>query len=327
VAQAVALSVEQIDDGVHVFNVGEAEPLPTSAWAEALAETAGHDLTWLPAGDDDDCGLLGALPNDFVADTSRIRQALGYRDSRSVPQRAIDQVRTLRRTRYSESTRPRLVVVEGLPGAGKSTTVRTLAEALSARGRPSVSFAEGARDNPVGLPWSYDDADETVRRTTLSDYPLSSWARVPVAGFDTTVLDGKLLQNTSLFAMLTEQPREHWLALPVGALQQVSARALVVVLDVSEPRAYLRRTLRERLPVYPEWHRFVLDFFERQPYCRRRGWTGEEAFVEALADYWAWVRASLASLPVAVQVVRDPSRDWARTLQGLEDSLAGEGKA
>ena len=323
VAVAVALCLG-VRSGMHVYNVGEAQAWSMARWVEDLAAAAGRPLTWEVTDDDDACGILGAFANDVVVSSAKLRAERGFTEVLPRPERLRSQVRSLRRTRFAEDDRPRLVCVEGLPGAGKTTTAQWVARTLSAAGRPSRVLHEGAVDPAVGLPWSYAEAASTVRRTTLRDYPFASWRNVPVDGVDTTVVDAKLLQNTSLFALLQELPRDHWLELPCRALHEVSGEVLVVLLDVSDPRTHLAATLEARSATHPEWHRFVRDFFTAQPYCRRRGWSGEEAFVGALADYWDWVREVWTQLPAHRFVLRDPADDWDAALEGLADVLAAE---
>jgi hypothetical protein len=58
----------------------------------------------------------------------------------------------------------RLILVEGIPGAGKTTTARALAALLADRGVPAVAHLEG-QPNPVDLAWHWwlpGDAFEQV---------------------------------------------------------------------------------------------------------------------------------------------------------------------
>ena len=79
VAHAILLAAESEGAGAAVFNVGEAQTPTMADRAEQIAAVMGRTITWeepdeLPAA----FGLFGAMPNDFVADTSWIRERLGY---------------------------------------------------------------------------------------------------------------------------------------------------------------------------------------------------------------------------------------------------------
>ena len=79
VAHAILLAAESEADGTAVFNVGEAQTPTMAGRAEQIAAVMGATITWdepdeLPAA----FALFGSMPNDFVADTSWIRERLGY---------------------------------------------------------------------------------------------------------------------------------------------------------------------------------------------------------------------------------------------------------
>ena len=80
-AHAIVLAAEARLDGYWVFNVGEASTPTMSERAEQIAAAMSTTFRWedgkdLPA----EFGFLGDLPNDFVADTTRIREVLGYEE-------------------------------------------------------------------------------------------------------------------------------------------------------------------------------------------------------------------------------------------------------
>ena len=50
------------------------------------------------------------------------------------------------------SPAPRLILVEGMPGAGKTTTAKQLAEWLPQQGIPARCYPEMADDNPIRTP-------------------------------------------------------------------------------------------------------------------------------------------------------------------------------
>jgi nucleoside-diphosphate-sugar epimerase len=100
VAQAVALAVEGLEAGFRLFNVAERETPTMCERAEAIAGAMGIALGWrevqrLP----DDLGHLGQEPNDFVADSSAIRRALGFEEIVDEREAVDDLVDWLRRSR------------------------------------------------------------------------------------------------------------------------------------------------------------------------------------------------------------------------------------
>jgi nucleoside-diphosphate-sugar epimerase len=101
VAHAIALAAERVSTGFSVYNVGE-DPTPTMRErADAIARHFDAEIRWqestaeLPAG----LELFGAYPNDFVADSSRIRAELGWSEVTTPAERVADVVSWSRSTR------------------------------------------------------------------------------------------------------------------------------------------------------------------------------------------------------------------------------------
>lgn len=93
----------------------------------------------------------------------------------------------------------RLIIVEGLPGSGKSTTAAMVAAELEARGRNVICVDEGAADHPADV-GDYDFPDFASERATILD----TWrAFAAHAEPDTTyVFNCVLLQNPMCETMM-----------------------------------------------------------------------------------------------------------------------------
>ncbi|MCH4835279.1 zeta toxin family protein [Bifidobacterium pseudolongum] len=93
----------------------------------------------------------------------------------------------------------RLIIVEGLPGSGKSTTAAMVAAELEARGKDVVCVDEGAANHPADV-GDYDFPDFASERATILD----TWrAFAAHAEPDTTyVFNCVLLQNPMCETMM-----------------------------------------------------------------------------------------------------------------------------
>ena len=81
VAHAIVLAAEARLEGFQAFNVGEARTPTMAERAEAVARALGRTFSWdEPEELPDAFGLLGTMPNDFVSDSGRLREALGYEE-------------------------------------------------------------------------------------------------------------------------------------------------------------------------------------------------------------------------------------------------------
>ena len=54
---------------------------------------------------------------------------------------------------------PRLVIVEGIMGSGKSTTTLNIADRLEASGIPAIGITEGVDPHPIRFDWDVPWAD------------------------------------------------------------------------------------------------------------------------------------------------------------------------
>lgn len=59
---------------------------------------------------------------------------------------------------------PKLVIVEGIMGSGKSTTVLEFAERLNAAGVPALGITEGVNPHPIRFDWDVPWAELPAER-------------------------------------------------------------------------------------------------------------------------------------------------------------------
>ncbi len=100
-ANAIVLAAEHPAAGFRVFNVGEAVVPTMRERAESIVGAMGVRVTWEERAEPlpDDLAWLGAMPNDFVADTSALRRALGEVEVTTPRERVEDLVAWLRESR------------------------------------------------------------------------------------------------------------------------------------------------------------------------------------------------------------------------------------
>ena len=100
VAHAVLLCAEQPANGYRVFNLSEATTPTMRERVETIAELMNARITWneseeLPEG----LESLGAMPNDLVVDSTRIRDTLGFAEVSTPEQRIEDAITWARQSR------------------------------------------------------------------------------------------------------------------------------------------------------------------------------------------------------------------------------------
>ncbi|WP_256982191.1 hypothetical protein [Caballeronia sordidicola] len=104
----------------------------------------------------------------------------------------------------------RLVIVEGIMGSGKSTTMRFIAKHLQEAGRPAVHIHERTNPHPVRATDELEHWFEPWRDTTpedLADRALARWTafvEYTQSSTDIPVLDGQLFHGDLTHLLLME---------------------------------------------------------------------------------------------------------------------------
>jgi thymidylate kinase len=188
----------------------------------------------------------------------------------------------------------RLVLVEGIPGAGKSSTCQLVRRGLDAAGRPAVWWHEAQRGHPVYL---FDD--RASLRATLADLDAGRSAAVVERALDrwAAFVDGArrrdevVLVDSCLHGYLTWTL--FWYDRPADEIEQYVA-AVERIVQPLEPRlVYLRQddvgaTLARATDMRANGHRELsVERAERSRYGQRRGLRG----FDGLVAYWEAYRA------------------------------------
>jgi hypothetical protein len=209
---------------------------------------------------------------------------------------------------------PRLVVVEGIMGSGKSTTVHYIAAQLQRADRRAEPVTEAALPHPVratdGLPHWYQPWLD-VSPAELADRSLAKWQHfvgVTLAGGTVPVIDGQLFHGdlTNLFLMdagsaaIVDYSR---------ALENI-IRPLtpLLVYFYQEDVEHAVRTISAQRG--PEWVKYQVDWKLQAPYCRRRGLAGLDGLIALYKDYRTLTDALFAGLGLAKLAIENSQQTW-----------------
>ncbi|WP_340645229.1 hypothetical protein [Phenylobacterium sp.] len=210
-----------------------------------------------------------------------------------------------------------LWLVEGLPGSGKTTTARLLAEAANAQGRPARWWLEEARDHPV-LPSALR---KTAAQSGFVDDVLRSFEAFLRRENGVLILEGAAFQNTVRFLYANDAPRDQ-IATHVRAWSGIVAHAKprFLLLGIDDPRAHYMDFVATRRG--EAWMTKLIAYVEQTPLAQARGWTGMNGLVLFWTEYRDLCGDLFASLPFPkLQVAATPA--WAEGLSAEVGSFFG----
>jgi predicted kinase len=235
-----------------------------------------------------------------------------------------------------------LILVEGMIGAGKSTTSEWIADWLTSRGEHAVAYPEFAPDHPIrtrAVDRLRSMHPEPVQKPgdigadglsrDASVYEVRQWSRLAedcVRTARTVVLEATFLQNSVLPAFINGAPVQKVLEIARRIEHRAApASPLLVYLRPTDIPAAIDEVHRQRGEPWASWN---LESVESFPWVRERDLHGKAAVVE-LYRAWEWVVDEVfARYPYPKVMVLDPQRDWAvarRTITEAARFQAGQG--
>ncbi|WP_230684481.1 hypothetical protein [Burkholderia cepacia] len=220
----------------------------------------------------------------------------------------------------------RLVIVEGMMGSGKSSTMRFIASRLQAAGHDVVAIHERTEPHPVRATDELEHWFEPWRDATaaqLAERALARWAAFVDdvrLGTTVSVLDGQLFHG-DLTNLLLMEGEPALIEAYVRELARTIAplAPLVVYFWQRDIDAAIRTVCAER---GDDWVTYQTRWKLAAPYCVRRGLTGLDGLIALYRDYRQTTDALFEQLPLDKLSIENGDRDWATVERGILDALA-----
>jgi hypothetical protein len=222
-----------------------------------------------------------------------------------------------------------IVIIEGIMGSGKSTTMRLVAKALEDAGRPALAIHERSDPHPVRAtdelqhwfePWRESTAEQLAHRAVSRWRSFAEEVRLNAS---VPVLDGQLFHGdlTNLFLMEASFDE---LAAYCECLTQViePLNPFVVYLRQQSVERAVRLVCAERGEA---WVKYQVDWKLKGPYAVRRNLAGLEGLIALYQDYRLMTDALFDRLRLDKMVIENSERDWARYNQQVLERLGLDG--
>lgn len=193
-----------------------------------------------------------------------------------------------------------LIIVEGMPGSGKSTTAAMIADALRNVGRTVVCVDEGDPDHPADIA-DYDFPDfETEREQILAKWRefVSQADRGTVYVFNCIFLQNPMCETMMRFGMPESASRDY-----IAEIAEIIAplHLCIIYLDSPDVRASVDAVLAER---GQEWLQFVIDYHVNQGYGLQQQLSGYEGYIKCLEERRQRELRILQTLEIGCYTVR-----------------------
>jgi hypothetical protein len=208
-----------------------------------------------------------------------------------------------------------LVIIEGIMGSGKSSTMRFVAKALEAAGRPALAVHERADPHPVRAtdelqhwfePWRESTAEQLARRAVSR---WRSFAEEVQSGPNVPVLDGQLFHGDLTNLFLMEASFDEIAAYCQSLAQLIEPlHPFVVYLRQESVERAVRTVCAERGEA---WVKYQVDWKLKGPYAVRRNLVGLEGLIALYQDYRLMTDALFDRLTLDKMVIENSERNWA----------------
>ena len=208
----------------------------------------------------------------------------------------------------------KLILIEGLPGAGKTTTSIHLGKNLQEAGIPCNWYLEEDVGHPIDcVDFKIKDLQEKL--------PLLWEAFVERARQNqtVTVIESRLWQNTALFMLMAEYPVEEIMRLHQQVWQVLAPLSPVLLyLYEGDVEGALRRTYKSRGEA-----RMATEFenTNRYPWFQSRGLYDHAGWVQFFQEWLLVAEELFEDWPYHKTKIENPHEDWGRTYQKLQRFL------
>jgi hypothetical protein len=212
---------------------------------------------------------------------------------------------------------PRLILIEGMIGSGKTTTAGLLADWLSDRGEDVRAFDEGAADHPIRT----RRVDELLAAPAPGDpgvYSASQWRRLAERcrqSDQTIILESIFLQNSVMPAFIDGAPAATVTEICAEIQRQMApAEPFLVYLRPADIAAAIARVHQTR---GDPWSSRNVAYVQDCPWARRRNLRGRDAVVRLYQAWEPMVSRLYDRYPFPKIMVPDPQHDWPAALRAI----------
>jgi hypothetical protein len=209
-----------------------------------------------------------------------------------------------------------LILIEGLPGSGKSSTTTHLGESLSRTGISCRWFLEEGENHPIDL------LDFPLKDLSSKLVPLwESFVRDVQLDQSLIIMESRLWQNTSLFMYMAAYPVEEIVELQDRVSEVLAPLSPILIYlyqpDVAVGLKHLKE-LRDEASL-----KLDLEKTSRYPWFRSRGKTDFTGWVEFFHEWFEVAELLYSRWPHAKCKIENPHDNWRLAYSSINEFLGG----
>jgi DNA polymerase III delta prime subunit len=224
-----------------------------------------------------------------------------------------------------------LLLIEGPPGSGKSTTAEILAAEIVKTGKACQCFQEWHPDNPIAIGSDLDLEQVVSTAIAREGEVLRQWQQFALSSQTSevvTVMESRFWQTSLMLMYAAGSPRENIIASSqrvIEAIQVLTPALIYFAMD--DLRGLTTQTIEikeaewQRAGFPGTWAGHIYTALENQSWFKQRSLKGLEAYLTFLEE-WAQVSEQLYDeLPFPKVAIRNPYLDWSAAMEQMREFL------
>jgi hypothetical protein len=205
---------------------------------------------------------------------------------------------------------PKLVIVEGIMGSGKSTATQNIAHRLGACGIPAIGITEWVDPHPIrfdwNLPWTEMPPAELAKSGVAK---WRSFVAGSLAAERIAIVDGQLFHGNLTSLLLLEAGADLIAAYcreVVAIIKPLSP--LLIYFHQDDVDSAIRVVSAQR---GEKWVNYQVNWKLQSPYANRRGLAGLDGLISLYRQYRALTDQLFADLDIPKISIENSKQQWA----------------